>query len=58
MQGKEPVQTDEGNVHVNSHKAVELTNDSLGRLHGRLALQLHGNQDVDVWFKDLEIAEK
>ena len=45
-------------VHVNGHKAVELANDSLGRLHGRLALQLHGNQDVDVWFKDLEIAEK
>jgi len=42
LQGKEPVQTDEGNVHVNGHKAVELTNDSLGRLHGRLALQLHG----------------
>ena len=45
-------------VHVNGHKAVELTNDSLGRLHGRLALQLHGSQDVDVWFKELEIAEK
>jgi len=45
-------------VRVNGQKAVELTNDSLGRLHGRLALQLHGNQDVDVWFKDLEIAEK
>jgi hypothetical protein len=45
-------------VHVNGRKAVELTNDSLGRLHGRLALQLHGSQDVDVWFKDMEIAEK
>jgi hypothetical protein len=45
-------------VQVNSHKAVELTNDTLGRLHGRLALQLHGSQNVDVWFKDLEIAEK
>lgn len=45
-------------VQVNGQKAVELTDDSLGRLHGRLALQLHGNQDVDVWFKDLEIAEK
>ena len=45
-------------VHVNSHQAVELTNDSLGRLHGRLALQLHGRQEVDVWFKDLAIAEK
>jgi hypothetical protein len=45
-------------VHVNGREAVELTNDSLGRLDGRLALQLHGSQDVDVWFKDLEIAEK
>jgi len=45
-------------VRVNGQKAVELTNDSLGRLHGRLALQLHGSQNVDVWFKDLEIAEK
>ena len=45
-------------VHVNGQKAAELPNDSLGRLHGRLALQLHGSQDVDVWLKDLEIAEK
>jgi len=45
-------------VQVNGREAVELANDSLGRLHGRLALQLHGSQDVDVWFKDLEIAEK
>jgi hypothetical protein len=45
-------------VQVNGREAVELTNDSLGRLHGRLALQLHGSQNVDVWFKDLEIAEK
>ena len=45
-------------VRVNGQKAVDLTNDSLGRLHGRLALQLHGSQVVDVWFKDLEIAEK
>jgi hypothetical protein len=45
-------------VHINGHKAAELTNDTLGRLHGKLALQLHGDQDVDVWFKDLEIAEK
>lgn len=45
-------------VRVNGHKAVELTNDTLGRLHGKLALQLHGDQAVDVWFKDLEIDEK
>ena len=44
-------------VQVNGRKAAELSNDALGRLHGKLALQLHGSQEVDVWFKDLEIAE-
>jgi hypothetical protein len=44
-------------VQVNGQKAAELSNDTLGRLHGKLALQLHGSQEVDVWFKDLEIAE-
>jgi len=45
-------------VVVNGQKAAELTNDTLGRLHGKLAFQLHGDQDVDVWFNDLEVAEK
>jgi len=45
-------------VHVNRSKAAEMPNDTLGRLHGKLAIQLHGGQEVDVWFKDLEIAEK
>jgi len=41
-------------VHVNGHKTAELTNDP-GRLQGRLALQLHGGQDMNVMFKDIEI---
>jgi hypothetical protein len=45
-------------VEINGHRAAELPNDTLGRLHGKFALQLHGSQDVDVWFKGLEIAER
>ncbi|MFT5494576.1 MAG: hypothetical protein ACI8V5_004981, partial [Limisphaerales bacterium] len=29
-----------------------------GRLKGFLAMQVHGGQDVDVWFKDIEILQK
>jgi hypothetical protein len=39
---------------VNGIKSAELTDDP-GRTEGRIALQLHGNQDGDVWFKDIEI---
>jgi len=31
--------------------------DPQGRKRGKLALQLHGGQDVDVRFKDVEILE-
>lgn len=41
-------------VHVNGKKSAELVDDP-GRSEGRIALQLHGSEDVDVWFKDLEI---
>ncbi|MFQ6034470.1 MAG: DUF1080 domain-containing protein [Sedimentisphaerales bacterium] len=41
-------------VHVNDQKTAELKNDK-GRLEGHLALQLHGGQDVQVMFKDIEI---
>ncbi|ACB73637.1 3-keto-disaccharide hydrolase [Opitutus terrae] len=41
-------------VHVNGYKSAELRNDP-GRAEGKLALQVHGGQDVEVWFKDLEI---
>jgi 3-keto-disaccharide hydrolase len=45
-------------VYINGKRAAHLRNDTRGRPHGKLALQLHGGQEVDVWFKDLEIAEK
>lgn len=41
-------------VHVNGTKSAELLDDP-GRKEGRFALQLHGKQDVEVWFKDIEI---
>ncbi len=41
-------------VTVNGQKTAELKNDP-GRAAGKLALQLHGGQDLDVWFKDIEI---
>lgn len=44
-------------VTVNGKKTAELANDTKSRREGKLALQLHGGQDLDVWFKDLEISE-
>lgn len=41
-------------VHVNGVKSAELKNDP-GRREGRIALQVHGGQDCEVWFKDIEI---
>jgi len=41
-------------VTVNGHKSAELLNDP-GRMEGNFALQLHGGQDVEIYFKDLEI---
>jgi hypothetical protein len=41
-------------VHVNGVKSAELQDDP-GRREGKLALQLHGGQDCDVWFKDIEL---
>ena len=43
-------------VHVNGRKSAEVLNDP-GRTEGRLALQLHGGNDMDVRFKDIEILE-
>jgi len=43
-------------VTVNGHKSAEVFDDP-GRSEGRLALQLHGGQDVEVYFKDLEILQ-
>jgi hypothetical protein len=41
-------------VTVNGHKTAELSNDP-GRTEGKFALQVHGSQDVEVWFKDIEL---
>jgi hypothetical protein len=41
-------------VTVNGIKSAELANDP-GRTEGHIALQVHGGQDCEVWFKDIEI---
>ena len=41
-------------VQINGKKSAELRDDP-GRREGKFALQVHGAQDCDVWFKDLEI---
>jgi hypothetical protein len=41
-------------VTVNGIKTAELKNDK-GRADGKLALQLHANQDGDIWFKEIEV---
>ncbi len=41
-------------VHVNGFKTAEIHNDP-GRTEGHIALQLHGDQDMLVSFKDIEI---
>ena len=43
-------------VHVNGKNSAELFDDP-GRLEGHIALQLHGGQDMDVEFADVEILE-
>lgn len=42
---------------VNYHRAAELRDDP-GRTEGHCALQLHGGQDVEVYFKDIELLMK
>lgn len=41
-------------VYVNGMKSAELEDDP-GRRVGHIALQLHGSQDMEVHFKDIEI---
>lgn len=41
-------------VQVNGHTTAELKNDP-GRQRGYISLQLHGGQDMDAQFKDIEI---
>ncbi len=44
-------------VNVNGHQSAELRNDP-GRAEGHLALQVHGSQDCEVYFKDIEMLVK
>lgn len=44
-------------VNVNGFQSSELLDDP-GRQSGRLALQVHGGQDVEVFFKDIEMLVK
>lgn len=44
-------------VHVNGRKTAELKDDP-GRLEGHLGLQLHGGQDMEVMFKDVEVLSR
>jgi hypothetical protein len=43
-------------VRVNGRRSAEVLDDP-GRTEGRIALQLHGGNDMDVRFKDIEILE-
>ncbi len=43
-------------VNVNGHKSAELLDDP-GRTEGHFALQLHGGQDGEIYFKELEILQ-
>lgn len=42
-------------VWVNGKVSAELRGDS-GRTEGYLGMQVHGGQDVEAWFKDIEIS--
>jgi hypothetical protein len=44
-------------TYLNGAKAVELKNDPGRWVEGHLALQLHGGQDVEVMFKDVEVLQ-
>lgn len=44
-------------VTINGTKSAEIKDDP-GRREGRIALQLHGGNDMLVMFKDIEILEK
>ena len=44
-------------VTVNGKTSAELKNDPGKWTEGPFALQLHGGQDVEVWFKDIELLQ-
>ncbi len=43
-------------VHVNGVKTADIV-DSVGRREGPLALQLHGNEDMEVRFRSIQLLE-
>ena len=43
-------------VHLNGYKTVERMNDP-GREEGHIGLQMHGGQDMDVLFREIEMIE-
>lgn len=43
-------------VHVNGHRTAEVTDDKIAS-EGVLALQLHGGQDMDISFKEIEMLD-
>ncbi|MGK0185763.1 MAG: hypothetical protein ACI9R3_001544 [Verrucomicrobiales bacterium] len=45
-------------VRVNGNKTAELLDDQKGRRKGHLGLQLHGSQDMDVAYRNIEILKK
>ena len=44
-------------LQINGERTVDLANDP-GRSSGRLALQINPRQDLEVWFKEIEMLEK
>ena len=44
-------------LRINGKKTADLANDS-GRSSGRLGLQINPRQDLEVWFKRIELLEK
>ena len=44
-------------VKVNGVVSAELKNDT-GRTEGKVALQMHGGQDMEVYFKNVKLIEK
>ena len=43
------------NVNVNGMTSADIKNDPGNWTEGPFALQVHGGQDVEVWFKDVEL---
>jgi len=44
-------------VNVNGYQTAELHDDP-GRTEGKIALQLHGDQVVEIYFKDIEVLNR